>query len=239
LEFADGGTLFLDEITEMSPMMQVKLLRFLEERVVEPVGSNQRLTLNVRVVAACNQNLKERMADGSFRNDLYYRLNVMEIKLPSLRERIGDLPLLVAHFLETDSGARKTEITREAIDALGAYRWPGNIRELRNAIDHALALSGGHPIRPEHLPEQILRPVSATPANDLQRLLSQFVDGVMGKHRGEDSPELYNLTVLECEKTVIRRALEESDWNQVQAAKLLGLHRNTLRKKIEDYNLAP
>src|SRR6266542_3354308 len=152
---ADGGTIFLDEVGSMSPLLQSRLLRVLQEREVRRVGENTPIYVNVRVVAATNEPLEERIKEGTFREDLYYRLNVIPIHLPSLSERRDDIPLLVSHFLHNKVHARTGkpfQITRQAMDVLGAHQWPGNVRELENAIERACALCEDSVIRVTDLP---------------------------------------------------------------------------------------
>jgi two-component system NtrC family response regulator len=162
IEAAKGGTLFLDEIGEISLAGQVKLLRFLEERVVERLGEESRRPIDLRVIAATNANLEERARDGRFREDLYYRLNVVTVDLPPLRDRREDIPLLVEHFLARSGGAG---LLPEALERLVAASWPGNVRELRNAVEHAIALARGAPVAPDHLPETVRPGRRAAPLN--------------------------------------------------------------------------
>ena len=152
---ADGGTLFLDEIAEIPTETQAKLLRFIETRSFEPVGSAETIAVDVRIIAATNRNLERRISEERFREDLYYRLNVVEIHVPPLRDRKEDIPLLVAHFLSQPPGGSK-EITRDAAAALEAHLWPGNVRELKHAIQHAVVVARGEPIRIDHLPAHII-----------------------------------------------------------------------------------
>ncbi len=157
-EYADGGTLFLDEIGELSITLQSKLLRTLQERQVRRVGGRRLLNVDVRIITATNQNLEKAVAEGRFREDLYYRLNVIVIHLPSLKERMDDVPLLANHFLRHFSKGSKNEvegISREAMELMGGYHWPGNVRELKNVMERAVSLTDSKIVVPEDLPEQI------------------------------------------------------------------------------------
>lgn len=212
-ELAEGGTLFLDEIGDMPLSMQVKLLRVLEERQIERLGSVKTIPLDLRIIAATNRNLEQAIKDGSFREDLYYRLNVISIHLPPLAERTGDILLLAEKFVERF--ARKTGKEVEGIDekaaaALTSYPWPGNVRELENVIERAVLLT-----RSNFLTDRDLGGLSA----------GKRATG--GKLR----------PMAEVEKEHIAYCLEQMDWNLAKTAELLGIHRNTLRTKIKDYQL--
>ncbi|MCK6471709.1 MAG: sigma-54 dependent transcriptional regulator [Planctomycetes bacterium] len=243
-EMADGGTLFLDEIGEMPLSIQAKLLRFLEEKKFERVGATESIEVDVRIIAATNRDLPRNIANKTFRDDLYYRLNVVSIELPPLRARKDDIPLLVARFLArapgANAGAARPEIGQETMKLLQRYDWPGNVRELKNAVEHAVLLARGQPLRPEHLPEHILQdlrgegPQRGESLEDLIRAKT---------NRGVDAAEkagegvVHAQVMAEVEKTVLETALKRVNGNQVQASKLLGIHRTTLRKKIEEYGL--
>jgi DNA-binding NtrC family response regulator len=229
-EVAGGGTVFLDEVGEISLTAQVKLLRFLEERKFERVGGTDSVSVDVRIVSATNQNLDERVREGRFREDLYFRLNVVRIDVPPLRDRRDDIPVLVAHFLDLARGAG---VTSEALELLKNHTWPGNVRELRNAIERGVVLARGTPIRPEHLPESVTSPrpmgesdVEARVRELVERLIAQGMPG-----------ELYHMVEARWEKALLRRVLEQTGSNQVKAAELLGINRMTLRKKMEQYGL--
>ncbi|MGO8700081.1 MAG: sigma-54-dependent transcriptional regulator [Limisphaerales bacterium] len=216
-EQAQGGTLFLDEIGEIDQTLQVKLLRFLGERTFERVGSNKTLTADVRLVAATNKDLEEQIKAGKFREDLYFRLAVVQITLPPLRERTGDIVLLARVFLEefaAENNKKVNEFTPDALEALMNYAWPGNVRELRTAIEHAVVLSRGDKVGLRDLP----------PA--LRGVGTKF-----------SAPAPSDLTVAEGEKHLILRALKESDGNRTTAAKKLGLSRRTLHRKLHLYHL--
>lgn len=220
-EQAQGGTLFLDEIGEIDATIQIKLLRFLGERTFERVGSNKTLTADVRLVAATNKHLEELVKTGTFREDLFFRLRVVEINLPSLRERTGDIPLLARAFLREfaqENNKPVTDFTADALEALMAYRWPGNVRELRTAIEHAVVLSRTEKISLRDLPPSVRNytPDAAGPAPDLT---------------GE------NLTVKDAEKKLLIRALKETGGNRTLAAKRIGMSRRTLHRKLHLYHL--
>src|SRR5882724_10735836 len=207
-EQAQGGTLFLDEIGEIDASIQVKLLRFLGERTFERVGSNKTLTADVRLVAATNKNLEELIKAGTFREDLFFRLRVVEINLPPLRERTGDIPLLAQKFLRefaTENNKAVSIFTADALEALMNYSWPGNVRELRTAIEHAVVLCRGEKISARDLPPSVRG------------------------FRAADAPlSLRNdLTVKEAEKQLVVRALKDAAGNRTLAAKKIGMSRRT------------
>jgi DNA-binding NtrC family response regulator len=221
-EQAQGGTLFLDEIGEIDATIQIKLLRFLGERTFERVGSNKTQTSDVRLVAATNKNLEELVRSGAFRDDLYFRLKVVEIRLPPLRERTGDIPLLAQVFLREfarENDKKVNDFSNEALEALMRHRWPGNVRELRTAIEHAVVLCRGEKIALRDLPAEV-RSDGAVPPAAGNQLLTQN-----------------NLTVQEAEKQLIIRALKESNGNRTLAAKKIGVSRRTLHRKLHTYHL--
>ncbi|PYJ97774.1 MAG: transcriptional regulator [Verrucomicrobia bacterium] len=223
VEQAQGGTLFLDEIGEIDATIQIKLLRFLGERTFERVGSNKTLTADVRLVTATNKNLEEQVKSGAFREDLYFRLKVVEIRLPPLRERTGDIPLLAQDFLREfarENDKKVNEFAVESLEALTQYGWPGNVRELRTAIEHAVVLCRGEKITPRDLPPNVRGNGAAQAAADAARLLTQN-----------------DLTVQEAEKQLIIRALKESNGNRTLAAKKIGISRRTLHRKLHTYHL--
>jgi len=218
LESADGGTVFLDEIGEMVPALQAKLLRFLEEKAFKRVGGSSDVRVDVRVIAATNRDLEEAVKKGGFREDLYYRLNVMQIVLPPLRDRLADVPLLIDFYIDTFNREFRKSIrgaSPEAMELLKTYRWPGNVRELRNAIERAMLLADGPWLTPDLLPVSTARamPVGA---------MELPVEGV-------------NLETLERELVV--QALRRTGGNQTKAATLLGLNRDQIRYRIEKFAL--
>jgi len=223
---AHGGTLFLDEIALLPPPLQVKLLRVLQEREVRPLGSNQVVKVDVRIVAATNANLMEQVSRGAFREDLYYRLKVITLEMPSLRERLEDLPLLVHHFLSKHSMHLHLPFkpfSRPALERMSRYSWPGNVRELENVVESCLAMSlGEQPIAMEELPEAMRQaggalagPAQGQPANDGRWDLNRAVE--------------------ELEREMIDRALRESGGVRSRAAELLGVKRTTLVEKLKRY----
>jgi DNA-binding NtrC family response regulator len=220
-EQAQGGTLFLDEIGEIDPTLQIKLLRFLGERTFERVGSNKTITADVRLIAATNKNLEELVKAGSFREDLFYRMRVVEIHLPPLRERMEDIPLLAQAFLTQvagESGKAISRFTAEAMDALMRHQWPGNVRELRTAVEHAVVLCKGDKITPRDLPPWVRNPSGVPPA--------------------APAPKPTNaLSIQENEKQLITRALKQANANRTLAAKILGVSRRTLYRKLAEYGL--
>ena len=219
-EQAQGGTLFLDEIGEIDATIQVKLLRFLGERTFERVGSNKTLTADVRLIAATNKNLAEQVKAGRFREDLFFRLRVVEIQLPPLRERAGDIPLLAQKFLREfarENGKTVNDFTADALEWLMHYSWPGNVRELRTAIEHAVVLCRGEKIAARDLPAPVrMGGSSVSPAAPLAR---------------------NDLTVKEAEKQLIIRALKETAGNRTLAAKKIGMSRRTFHRKLHLYHL--
>jgi two-component system NtrC family response regulator len=229
-EVAHQGTVFLDEIGEMALASQVKLLRFLEERAFARVGGTEPVAVDVRIVAATNLNLEERVREGRFREDLYFRLNVVKIVIPPLRDRRDDIPLLVAFYLDQARGAG---VTDETMDILKAHTWPGNVRELRNAIERGAVLAHGGVVRPEHLPEAVRspRPVGET---DVEARVRELVERLI---QGGPPGDLYRQVEARWEKALLRRVLEMTGGNQVKASELLGINRMTLRKKIETHGL--
>jgi two-component system nitrogen regulation response regulator GlnG len=234
-EAADGGTLFFDEIGELPRAAQVKLLRFLDTQTVERLGSVLPIRLDVRVLAATNSDLAGAMAAGRFREDLYYRLAVIQIALPPLAARTEDILPLAHHFLvqRTPRDQEPPILSREAAAMLKTYTWPGNVRELRNAIEHAVAASGGGPILPAHLPESVRRE-PAMPRADSPTGLDAAISKVIDTAASSAS---YRQILDRLEEALIRRALAEAGGNQSAAAARLGLHRNTLRNKLRDLGI--
>jgi two-component system response regulator AtoC len=219
-EQAQGGTLFLDEIGEIDASVQVKLLRFLGERTFERVGSNKTLSADVRLIAATNKNLTELVKTGTFREDLFFRLRVVEIWLPPLRERLEDIPLLAQTFLREFSEENHkavSNLTADALDLLMQYQWPGNVRELRTAIEHAVVLCRGDKISARDLPPAVRH---ATGATNAPRLLARS-----------------DLTVKEAEKQLIAGALKDTAGNRTLAARKIGMSRRTFHRKLHEHHL--
>ena len=213
---ADGGTIFLDEIAEVPPSLQVKLLRALQERKIRPVGSTRESDVDVRVIAATNKNLEEAISNKSFRQDLYYRLNVIWVQMPPLREIRDDIPHLTAHFIRKFSKESHRQVTRvspEAMNLLMEYDWPGNVRQLENIIERAFALGSGEIIEVNDLPPEI---------RGTQQSISSDVN---------------NLNIADNEKILIEKALHRTNGNKAEAAKLLGVNITTVYRKMEKYQM--
>jgi two-component system, NtrC family, response regulator AtoC len=218
-ESADGGTVFLDEIGEMAAGLQAKLLRVLEEKAFKRVGGVNDIRVDVRVIAATNRNLEDEVKKGRFREDLYYRLNVLPIVLPPLRARVEDIPALVKYFIDAYNSEFKKRvrgISDEAMKRLQMYGWPGNIRELRNAVERAMLLADGDELTAAHFP------VASTAG-------AKLTEGVELPPNGIDLEQL--------ERSLVVQALERSGWNQTRAAALLGVNRDQIRYRIEKFNL--
>jgi DNA-binding NtrC family response regulator len=218
LELAHNGTVFLDEIGELDQQLQKKLLRFLQEREVLRVGGTSRIKVNVRVVAATNKDLEQEVAEKRFREDLFYRLNVVSVRMPALRERKDDIPLLVRHFLDklnSIEGKLMKGFEEDAMEAMLAYDWPGNVRELENAVERAYILSPTLTIGVKNLPTKLAA-------------LSRGGAGTFDE-----------MNLLETEKRLILRALTNTDWNQSRAAEVLGISRKQLRTKMKNFDLLP
>ena len=226
-EYANGGTLFLDEVGEMPVDTQIKLLRVLEGRKITRVGSNDEVDVNVRLVAATNADLKESVASGKFREDLYFRLNVVRITLPPLRERVADIPLLIDHFrklLSDNHGREVPNISRAARHALVTYDWPGNIRQLKNTLESMLVSDFDGLLDLDDLPEEIRPAHGSIPE-------AEFGEMVFG------SDQLIGKKLDEVEKYYMQRALEVTKGNREEAATLLGIGERTLYRKIKEYGL--
>jgi len=218
LETADGGTVFLDEIGEMVPLLQAKLLRFLEEKSFKRVGGTADLKVEVRVIAATNRNLEDEVRHGRFREDLYYRLNVLPILLPPLRQRASDIPLLVHFYVDdysTQFRKRIKRVTPEAMERLKAYGWPGNVRELRNAVERAMLLAEGDELGVDLFP----------------------MTGGLGRISEEVKLPVGGIDLEQLERSLVVQALERSGWNQTRAATLLGINRDQIRYRIEKFKL--
>jgi transcriptional regulator with PAS, ATPase and Fis domain len=219
-KLADGGTIFLDEISTASPGMQVKLLRVLQELEFEPVGGTKTFHTDCRVILATNEDLSKAVEEGRFRQDLYYRINVINIELPGLRERLSDIPLLAKHFLEEvckESGRNVTGFSDDCLIALQRYRWPGNVRELQNVVERAVLLGKSDTVQVEDLPPQLAAeaPLSAhpEPGHSLKQSMA--------------APE----------KQIILEVLERNSWNRQASAEELGINRTTLYKKMKRLGL--
>jgi len=214
-ETADGGTVFLDEIGDMSEALQAKLLRFLQDHIVQRVGGSADIHVDVRVVAATNKDLEAEVAAGNFREDLYFRLNVVTITLPPLRDRVGDIPLLIDHFLRlhAPSGGKPKRMSPSAVRVAMNYEWPGNVRELENAVQRAVVLSRGETIFSEHLPAKVQA----------------------SSEGGEGTSLTGGKTMREVERDTIIKTLRQTDGNRTHAAKILGISRRTLQNKIKEY----
>ena len=235
---ADGGTLFLDEINSASPGMQLKLLRVLQERKFEPVGSTTTIEVDVRVVLASNQPLEQLVAAGQFRQDLYYRINVMKIELPPLRERVGDIAALAKHFLEkhaAELGKSVVGFTAEAMNALQRYGFPGNVRELANVVERAAVLTRGQTIGLEDLPPQVIGDV-APDALSLRLHRSESLD--RAEDEGPWVPTTLEEALREPERRVLLKALRANGWNRQKTADQLGINRTTLYKKLKTLGIA-
>jgi DNA-binding NtrC family response regulator len=243
-EQCDKGTIFLDEVGDMSPATQSKVLRLLQEQSFERVGGHETITVDVRLISATNRNLDQMIADDEFRLDLFHRLNGFEIKLPPLREREGDLALLVDHFLKrfnVQLNKKITSISPETMTLLRNYSWPGNIRELQTAMRRAMLMATGPTIVPETLPVEVREnlPISAGSnvaageSGEIGVDLARFVDGLTSS----GSENLYQETLQMMERYLIARVLRETHGNQSQAARRLGITRGSLRNKMRDLGI--
>lgn len=221
LQAADGGTVFMDEVDSLPLPLQAKLLRFLETGEIQPVGETVTQNVDVRIIAATNANLQDRIADGEFRRDLYYRLNVVPLDIPPLRERIGDVQVLLQHFISQftrEHGLPKVSISKSALNRLVGYAWPGNVRELRNVCERLCILLAGRTIEENNLPPEI---VSRAPAQRPEIELPE---------RG------INLEQVEID--LIRQALQRTNGNRSRSAKLLGISRDTLLYRMQKYGIS-
>jgi two-component system nitrogen regulation response regulator GlnG len=231
-----GGTLFLDEIGDMSPVLQSKLLRVLQEKQFERVGGNDTITTDVRVIAATNRNLERMVSDEQFRSDLYYRLNGFSIHLPPLREREGDLELLVDHFRKLacrDLTKSVREVSRQAMDGLRRYSWPGNIRELQNVIRQAILKSTGPVLLPDFLPDTLDETTEPDRglADYKEADLDSVLDRLVAKHLDGRSSQLYNDVIGRVEQRLVFHALERAGGDKIEAARLLGVNPTLFRSK--------
>ena len=230
---ANGGTLFLDEIGEMMLALQVKLLRALQTGEIQPVGSSRPVIVDVRIVAATNRILTDEMADGRFREDLYYRLAIVPIEMPALRDRQGDIPLLIRYMVEALNKRAfepVTAITQETLDALCLYGWPGNVRELAAVLERMIILADDEVLGLDDLPGRI----SGGETSFMQAVETQPIEALLP----DDGLVLSN-AVDRYETRLILQALERTDWNKNQAAQLLKMNRTTLVEKLKKKNLTP
>ncbi len=234
IEMANGGTLFLDEISELDMNLQAKLLRFLQEKELSPLGSNKVIQTDVRIIGATNKNLKDAVAKGTFREDLFYRFNVVQIKLPSLRERREDILPLTKHFLKLAQKKFETgrkELSKEAKDFIVKYDWPGNVRELENTIKSACILSDGATIEKRDL--HVEEGNSYTIKEFLEDKLKKYLKDMTAL----ETSNLHSTVMSEVEKALISIVLKETKGNQLKTARTLGINRNTLRTKIKEYKI--
>ncbi len=234
IESANTGTLFLDEISELDMNLQAKLLRFMQDKRFSPLGSNKEVEADVRILGATNKDLKDTVSKGRFREDLYYRFNVVQIKLPALSERREDIVALAKHFMKEaerkfDTGRK--ELSREAKDLLLRYNWPGNVRELENAIKRACVLSNGTIIEKRDLL------LEEPGAGSIKEFLEEKLKHYLKEMTEMDNCRLYDTVVSEVERALIKIVLNETKGNQLKAAKTLGINRNTLRTKIKEYKI--
>ena len=242
-EAAHGGTIFLDEINSVSYKLQVKLLRVLQEHEFERVGDTRTIRVDTRIVAATNRDLMDEIEAGRFREDLYYRLNVLPIYLPPLRDRQEDIPQLVEFFARrfaAENSEASPTITREALETLRSYAWPGNVRELENYMERAIVLCRTGAVTPDLFPPHVrgMAPIriGRQRPGDLDTLCAELVTrGMMAA--GDQSEELHNRIVSLVEKELIHQVLRTCQGVQTKAATRLGINRNTLHKKIDDYGL--
>jgi two-component system nitrogen regulation response regulator GlnG len=241
LELASGGTVLLDEIGDVSPSLQVKLLRAIEHREVTPVGDARPRFADIRVVAATNRPLGELMASGEFREDLFFRLSVFQIHLPPLRDRREDIPNLAEHFLRQARPGETTSsrLSDEVVSALCDRSWTGNVRELRNAIEHAAIVARGQPIRLEHLPPAGARaePTPRAPGPEAELMLTAWATRAIHDPAQSGDSSLYEQYLQLVEPPLLRTILEKCGHNRAAAAQLLGIHRATLRQKLRKYRI--
>lgn len=243
-EAAHGGSIFLDEINSTSSTLQVKLLRVLQERELERVGDTKTVSVDVRVIAASNCDLAKTVAEGNFREDLLWRLNVLPIHLPPLRKRNGDVELLARHFLKIYSALNKSPVqsmSDDAMDALKSYSWPGNVRELQNYIERAVVLAQGPVLETYLLPNAVTGDRAAAQTavfrpSDEESLVSEFVYHHVSKAE-ENTDDLYRQIVAPVEKELLQQVMENCNNTQTRAAQLLGINRNTLHKKLQECGL--
>jgi len=244
-EQANGGTLFLDEIGDMPMEAQTRLLRVLQEGEYTTVGGRTPISTDVRIVAATHQDLSGLISKGLFREDLFYRLNVVPLRLPPLRERTGDIPDLVRYFLESAerSGLPRKIVDKSALDRMKSYRWPGNVRELENMVQRLAALYPQEQITSDQIDAELSSAIPAASSGidgelDVQGVIAAFTRQLLEKHTPDEPVEnLYQTVLREIEEPLVTMVLRAVRGNQIQAAKVLGLNRNTLRKKIRDLDI--
>ena len=239
-EQADGGTLFLDEIGDMPLELQAKLLRVLQEKEITRTGGSQTINVDVRIVAATNQNLAEQVKAKEFREDLYYRLNVVPISLPALRDRREDIPMLVEFFLKRakqDLGIDIMECSPEALQLLRSHDWPGNVRELENVIKRAALLSPNHVLTPPDFPGLLDTGRVRSQDESLEALVARKLENSLAQMNLQEMNNLYEMVLHQVERPLINIVLNKTRGNQVQTADILGINRNTLRKKIKTLDI--
>jgi DNA-binding NtrC family response regulator len=221
LAMAEGGTVFLDEVGELPVDLQAKMLRAIQEKEIRPVGGTRRMPINVRILAATNRDLEQAVTQGAFRRDLYFRLNVLSLRIPALRERRQDIPLLIAHFLDrtTRASGQEKVLSDDALKALLAYDWPGNVRELENCLERTYAFTSGPLIHTTDLPREIAKISGPEPAQ--------------GNGNGHGHGKI--IPMAELEKLTILNAITELHGDKLQAARLLGIGKTTLYRKLKDY----
>jgi two-component system response regulator HydG len=219
MAMAEGGTIFLDEVGELPVDLQAKMLRAIQEKEIRPVGSTRRVPINVRILAATNRDLEQGVMQGSFRRDLYFRLNVLSLRIPALRERRQDIPLLIGHFLErmTRTSAQEKILSDDALKAMMAYDWPGNVRELENCLERTYAFTSGPTIHTMDLPREIAN-LPVPPSSN-----------------GNGNGHSKIVPIAELERQTILRAIMELNGDKLQAARLLGIGKTTLYRKLKDY----
>jgi len=223
IAMAEGGTIFLDEVGELPVDLQAKLLRALQEREIRPVGSTRRIPINVRILAATNRDLEQAVMQGAFRRDLYFRLNVLSLRIPTLRERRQDIPLLIAHFVDrmVRASGQEKMLSDDAMKSLLAYDWPGNVRELENCLERAFAFTSGPLIHTTDLPQEIAKLPVPESSNGY------------GNGNGNGHPRI--IPIAEMERQTILHAIAELNGDKLQAARLLGIGKTTLYRKLKDY----
>jgi len=242
-EAADGGSIFLDEIGTLDTQLQVKLLRVLQEREFERVGDHRTVKVDCRVIAATNLDLEEEVRKGNFREDLYYRLNVVTINIPPLRSRREDIPRLIDHFLDRynkENSRNLSKLSRDVLNTLLRYPWPGNVRELENAMERAVVLSTSEEFTEELLPLQIrmfARQVRGNTADEsIEAQASKIARHAIQQYQTQEG-HIYSLVINEIERQLIAEALSHNGGVKTRTADFLGINRNTLNKKVKDYNI--